>query len=229
MNELDESGQEQEQALAQEIIADAQRRAERIRLRAEREGHKLVEDARKAAQAERERVLQEARARVERQRQVVTARIGQELESLRRHALYQSVERLRAEAEGELARLADSDGHAQALKDLALLAIEAMQGDSFQLILRPQDRDRWGQELLDAIPSAARERLGRQVRVEIAPDALPDGGGLVVRAADGRQMADQTFKSRMRRLWGQMCGELTDPAGRAEMAPWMVQEGGTER
>jgi vacuolar-type H+-ATPase subunit E/Vma4 len=108
---------------------------------------------------------------------------------------------VRAEAQQALARLADSERYRGILTELAVLAIEAMSGDRFELVLTQRDSGRLGQSLPEAVADAVRARTGRQVRVVLAGEALDATGGLVVRGANGRELADQTFEARLARLW----------------------------
>jgi len=219
----------QEQALVQEILADAQRRAERIQQRADREARKLLADAAKEAQSQREALLAQAREKAEHQEQRMTSRIDQELQALRRQALYSIVQRVRDEAQRQLADLAAGDDHRDILAALAVLAIGDMTGDGFLLVLRPQDAERWRDELPEVVQARVRDELSRDVRVAIAQETVEATGGLIVRDDAGRQMADQTFEGRMRRLWEQIDGELVNYADWAELAPWLRSaEGGSE-
>lgn len=195
---------EQEQALVQEIMADARRRAERIRHRAERDAEQITGQAEKEAQAERDRVLEAARRRVAREQEVMHARIEHELVELRLRVRHEMVEHVRSEAEDRLAELARTEEHRPVLVRLALLAIQAMTGGEFRLMLRPEDRDRWHEGLAAEIQEAAGAELGREVRVQVAQDTIPALGGLVVTGANGHESADQTFDARLRRLWDQI-------------------------
>jgi len=204
---------EQEEPIAGEIMADAQRRADRTRQRAEREASRILEQARREAAREREGILQEARARLEHQKQVLRARMELELQAMRQRRRGEAVERVRQLARQKLAELADSDEHRRALVELALLAIARMSGDEFTLILRQEDRDRWGRELPGELAAAARERLGRQVSIQISDETVHALGGLIVSGAGGRQVADQTFDARLERLWDEL---------RAHVAPLVL-------
>ncbi len=198
----------QEEALTQEIIADARRRADRIKQRAERDARKVMDEARKAAQAEREGLLQVAARRAEHERQVSRGRLEQDLARLRLQVRQDLVQRVRAEAERRLAELAAGADHREVLVKLALLAVEAMSGERFELVLCPRDRQRWGEELAAEVRDAVQGRLGRDARVELSEETLSSAGGLVVRGADGHEVADQSFEARLDRLWERICIEV---------------------
>ncbi len=199
---------EQEKGLVEEIMADARRRADRIRQRAEREAGQITAEAQKSAQDERERVLEAARAPVQREREVMHARIEQEVVELRHRLRHQMVEHVRSQAREKLAQLAGTEEHRRAVVKLAVLAIRAMSGRKFRLVLRPDERDRWGSELAVQVQSAVRQQSSRQVEVEIAEETTDAPGGLLVIGAGGHEVADQTFDGRLGRLWDQMRIEI---------------------
>lgn len=209
---------DQEHALSAEILADAQKRAQRIGQRAQGEAQKLAAAARQEAAAIREQALQQAQGRAARQREVNRAHIAQEVSGLRMTRQQDMVDRVRAAVERRLAQVAAAPEHRQVLKCLALLAIGTMSGDRFELVLRTQDRQRWGQELAQEARLAVKEELGRDVQIEVAADSLDASGGLMVRGAGGHEVADQTFEARLHRLWD----EVRAPVG--AMLPEMPEE-----
>jgi V/A-type H+-transporting ATPase subunit E len=199
---------DEERALEQEIMADARRRAERIKGRADRDADQIRDRAQAAADRRRERIMRQARARAEKEGHRAEARIELARESVRLRALQEILTELEDRARTELGKLPESDHYGDVLRQLALAAIEAMTGDRFTLALRDEDRQRWGDELAEELPRLARERLDREVEVDLAEEN-PDGrGGLIVRSADGRQVADQRFDARLERMWDELRQEL---------------------
>ena len=192
---------EQESALAREIQAEAERRADRVRQRAEREARSILDEARKGAEKAIEQAVERATGRAERIESVGRGRLEQRVAALRLLRRKEVLDRVRAEAQQALARLADAEGYRGVLVELAAVAVGAMSGDRFELVLTPRDAQRWGQSLPGAVADAVRARTGRQVKIVLAGEALESSGGLVVRGAGGRELADQTFEARMARLW----------------------------
>jgi len=192
---------DQEQSLEQEILADAHRRAERAVRRAEAEAERVLNEARAAAERERERLMQAARRRAERQERMQQARLGQELQRLRRQAFQDVIDSVRDEAQRELAALCNRDEAREMLVRLAVSAIGAMRGDAFRLYLRAQDAERWGTALAQDVQAAVRARLRRDVTVRLAEERLNSSGGLVVRGEGTSELVDQTFEARMDRFW----------------------------
>jgi len=195
---------EQEDALTRQILADAGRRADRVRQRAEREAHSVLEEARREAREAVEQAVEQATRRAARQEHVGGARLEQQVAALRLQRQKEALDRVRTEAREALARLADTEQGRDVLAELAVLAVEAMSGDRFELVLRPRDRERWGEDLARAVAAAVGERTGRQVQVAPADETVDARGGLIVRGAGGREVADQTFEARMDRLWEQV-------------------------
>ena len=185
---------EQEDALTSQIL----------RQRAEREAHAVLEEARREAREAVELAVERATQRAARQEHVGGARLDQQVAALRLQRQKEALDRVRAEAREALARLADTEQGRGVLAELAVLAVEAMSGDRFELVLRPRDRERWGQDLARAVAAAVGERTGRQVQVVPADETVDARGGLIVRGAGGREVADQTFEARMDRLWEQI-------------------------
>ncbi len=204
---------DQGSSLEEEILADARRRAERALQHAQREADRIVAEARDVVRQDQEKLMEGVRHRVERQERMQEARLDQELHRLRRHAFEQVVERVRAEAEKELQGLADSEEGRQMLVRLAVQAVAPMRGDAFTLVLRPGDRERWGERLAEDVRSAVSSELGREVSVEVADEELKARGGLVVRGQGTRELVDQTFEARMGRLWEDIRGQVADMLG----------------
>ena len=220
MSSPDPSHEAQEQTLAQEITADAQRRADRATQRAEREKRKILDDAARAVAADREATLADAKERAEREQRLLDARIEQAVQNLRRTALQSILDRVRRDAEAKLAELAASEDGCQALLRLAILAIRDMTGRRFELLLAARDRERWGTDLTAKLARAAHDELERDVEITLGRQSVETAGGLVVRSRDGRQIADQTFEARLDRLWDEICGELFASRDWSELAPW---------
>jgi len=191
---------EQEDVLAGEILADARKRAERILQRAEREARGVVAEARQSVETENQASIANAEQEVARQRRVADARGEQDAAALRRDVRADAIEAVRGRARERLAQLPDGEDYEDLLVGLALSAIERMTGGEFQLLLRPRDRDRFAATLPFRVAAGA----GRDIRVEVAPETITGMGGLIVRGAGGRQVADQTFEARLERLWGEL-------------------------
>jgi vacuolar-type H+-ATPase subunit E/Vma4 len=192
---------EQEQALADEILADARKRGERAIKRARREAEKILSDARSRAEAEQQEAMEDARNQVERMERVADARIEQDVAALRRTVHQAVVRAAREQAMQRLDEMTEADAYEDVLVDLALEAVEALSGHDFYLRLRPQDQQAYGADLPTDVVREAHARLGRIVHVKLTDEPLQAIGGIAVRDAEAHQVADQSFESRLERLW----------------------------
>ena len=145
--------------------------------------------------------MEDARERVQRMERVSDARIAQDVAALRRTVHQRVVRAAREQALQRLAELTETDEYADVLLDLAVEAVEAMSGHDFYLVLRPEGREAYGKDLPTNVVREAHARLGRIVHVKLADEPLQAIGGIAVRDAEGHQVADQSFESRLERLW----------------------------
>jgi vacuolar-type H+-ATPase subunit E/Vma4 len=201
---------DQGHTLEGEILAEARSRAQRALQRAQRDADRIVREAKAAGRVEQERMMENMRHRVEREKKMQAARLQQELQRLRRQAFEDVVEQVRVEAQKELAELAESDEARPMLVRLAVRAIAAMRGDSFSLVLRAQDRERWGPSIAEEVRSAVESELEREVSVQVADEELKASGGLVVKGEGTRELVEQTLEARMGRLWDDIRGQVAD-------------------
>jgi vacuolar-type H+-ATPase subunit E/Vma4 len=201
---------DQQSSLEQEILSDARRRADRATQHAERHAERIVQEAQDAAQEERDRLMESVRHGIEREQKMQEARLEQEVLRMRRQAFEDVVERVRSEANRELAALAASEEGRRVLIGLAVRAVDALRGDAFTLVLRPEDRQRWGDAIAEDVRAAVSAELGRAVSVQVADEDLKARGGLVVRGEGTRELVDQTFEARMARLWEEVRGQVAD-------------------
>ncbi len=196
--------------LEQEILSDARRRADRALQHAKREADRIIGEAQEVARQEHEKLMEGVRHRIAREERMQEARLDQELHRLRRQAFEEVVARVRAQADSELGELADSEDGRAMLVRLAASAVAPMRGHSFTLVLRPDDRERWGDRLAEDVRSTVASELDRQVSVQVADEELTARGGLLVRGDGTRELVDQTFEARMGRLWEDIRGQVAD-------------------
>ena len=192
-----------EKVLSDEILKDAQTKADRLRKRGERDAKKILDEAAKEAAAAAERTLQVARARADRVTQSLLATVEQDV---RRGLLTAREAELDRLFEAARQRLADRSSYdpAAVLAALAAQAIGAMRADRVVLALAEADRA----IATEAWRADVRRRLGRDVAIEVSPEPAPIEGGLIVRSADGRLLYDNSFGARLRRLWPELRKEL---------------------
>ena len=130
---------------------------------------------------------------------------------------------VRERAMQALAELARSGDYPAVLIALATVAAREMRTDgiqmpseSIELVMRAEDREAHGAQVVEALQGlvvgALGERLGvgeseqgrlaaRRVEVGLSNSTVRTTGGLLVWSADGRMLCDQTFEARLARLW----------------------------
>jgi vacuolar-type H+-ATPase subunit E/Vma4 len=191
------------EVLRDEILGDARRQADRTIRRAERDGQALLQKARQEAEQARQDRLAQARRQADRARDLALARVPVEVARMRAERLEEALGRVRAEAEAHLKKRPADYGAMVA--NLAAEAIRAMDGRRFVLGLSESDRGALAANLADEV----RRRVGRDdLDIAVAEAPAPIEGGVIVRDADGRQVWDQGFEARLRRLWPELRREL---------------------
>jgi len=201
--------------LEQQILADAEKRAEPVKRRAQRQAEDVLRRAEQDAEKQARQVIERAREKAEVEANRLRARTELQAENIKRAAGEEILDEVRARAVQRLGELVSSDRYPDVLVQLASSALEAMDGRHFELVMRAEDRDAHGERVARALRDHAARMLRRQVIVKVAADAISASGGLVVRTDDERQVCDQTFEARLDRLWEQ----LREEVGKGLFAP----------
>jgi vacuolar-type H+-ATPase subunit E/Vma4 len=209
---------DQEEKLQREILAEAERKAKRLRDRASQEAKKLLDQAAADAAQARAAQLAAATAEGEARARAIAAGIRQEA---RRQWLLRRENHLRdalAAALAELEALA-GDRRADLLETLAAEALAILGADpALEFAAPPPDA---AQLTPERLATAARRAnldpaLAAGWRV-VADPALPPG--LAVRTAAGRLAVDQSFRARLERLEPALRARLAAELGAANPPP----------
>ncbi len=193
--------------LADQILADARKQCGPIRRRAERERESTLRRARQDAERKRDQIVRRAEQKAEVESHRMHARTELEVENIKRQAQEQILLQARRQATEGLREQTRRGHYAEQLVRLALAAVRAMKGARFELVLREEDKAH-AEKIIEALRQRTSGDLGRQVEVAVAQETVRAGGGLIVRSADGRQVCDQTFEARLRRLWEELREEI---------------------
>jgi len=191
-------------ALIEEILADARRQAERITHKAEREADRIISSARQTAERERSRILEEAKQRADKIRRTARGITAQQIRAVRCQALEHVLEQVRKAGMEKVLELTETDDYIESLCALALAAMKDMAGNKFTVILSARDRQKWGAQLEAKLKALAPKQLGRQVEIEIHSEEADFAGGLRIVGSNGKEVCDQTFEARLKRLWPQL-------------------------
>jgi V/A-type H+-transporting ATPase subunit E len=189
-----DDAQSSEKRLEKEILDDAHKRAERAVKRATRDAQKLTAEAEKNAEEEAQKILEQSRERARKQRAVILATVDIEIEKRR---VARQEEMIKSVFDEALKRLREtrSYDYRQSVIQLASDALGKMQGNEYTIRLRTSDERFADDSLIEAI----REKLNARdfnLRIETSSaDAGP-----VVESSDGRQVYNNSFDARLRRL-----------------------------
>ena len=186
--------------LADEILADARARAEKILKRARRDADRISARAEKAKQKEADRIIEHFRQRAESQQKMVMASVDIEIAKKRLALKEEEIQSVIDEARKKLLEKKSYD-YVKVLVNLASQAIRKMQGNDFTIRLAAADESLATDDLLNQIKAAVRDR-----DVNLKYDAAPAGvsSGVAVLSGDGRQLYDNSFEARLRRLQNQI-------------------------
>jgi vacuolar-type H+-ATPase subunit E/Vma4 len=188
-----------EELLGSEVIADAERRAERIRRRGERDAEQIHQSAEKEATEAAEAVLEDARRRAEQASEMVLATLGVEAQKVTL-ALKEGIVQRAVDAAWQSLLAKERYDYRGTLIQLASSAIGQMPGGEFTLQLGEEDRERVGEEVCRRIEEAVAAHGGRAVKVRLSPTYLRIAGGCVVTGENGRLRYDNSFEARERRM-----------------------------
>jgi vacuolar-type H+-ATPase subunit E/Vma4 len=211
MNNPDPPMQEQESRLQQELVQDAQRKAQRALDRARRDADSLMRGVEKRQEQERQQALERARAEGNARARAITAGIRHEIHKewlLRREAVL-------AEALAAGLDAAQAVVGAERMRSLAELLAEALAAlgaaERLTLYASPEDAPRLRDEVIPSV--AARLGLGAAA---VAWTVVPDPecqGGFVLASADGRCRCDQRYAARLARLRNDLRAAAADAVG----------------
>lgn len=198
------------EVLAQEILSDGRKRAERSLSAARAEAEKILSQARAKAELEAQRIRDAAAARAEQRSRMVLKTVDQEVArrklAAREEVIHDAFEKARAQLDA-LGR----EDYYRAAAALAGDALRKMPGDRFTLViagLPAEDGRRLAEEL-----AAGLRAEGRAAQLEFREGS--GARGVSIQSPDGRLRWDDTFAARLRRL---------HPDLRRQVAPMLFEE-----
>ena len=204
-----------QQALQDEILDDARRRADETVGKARREADAVLAKARADAESERRSALESAEAEARRQRGLALAALPIHVARRRAECVEAALEQVRDEARRRLEARQGFD-YREALTRLAAEALAAMEGTRFVLQVADADRQALGDAWLDEV----RRRVGRQgLELSMGPAGEKIQGGVFLRDDEGRQVWDNRFEARLARLWPALRCDIAAATGLVSAAP----------
>ena len=197
------------QALQDEILDDARRRADETVGKARREADAVLAKARADAESEGQAALKAAEAEARRRHDLVLAAIPIRVARRRAECVEAALEQVRDEARRRLEAREGFD-HREGLTRLAAEALAAMEGNRFVLQVSDADRQALGDGWLDEV----RRCVGRQgLDLSFGQGGAAIRGGVILRDDEGRQVWDNRFEARLARLWPGLRCEIAAAAG----------------
>lgn len=203
-----------QEVLRDEILADAQRQAERTLQRARKEAAGIAETAAAELNTWRTRQLNLARTEAQRRTDMILAGLPVETGRMRANRIESLLQSICEEAR---LRLISRDGldYRQALIHLSAEAIRGMSGTRFSIILPETDCHLLGKSEIEAIRRAA----GRpDLELEVVGDRNSRDTGPVIRSGEGEELWDNRLTERLKRLWPALRREIAMYAALIEPA-----------
>jgi V/A-type H+-transporting ATPase subunit E len=195
--------------LRDEILADAQRQAQRLIRKAEREAKSVLDKAAADIQEERSSKLEAAQAKADRKRTLITATVPVEIGRMRAARVEQELLALRDQVRAKL-RQREGYEYVETLASLAVEALASMEGETFVLELSEADRQAVG----DALAASVEQRVQRpNITVTVSPKPAPIDSGVIVRDQQGRQVWDNSLDARLDRMWPMLRSQIAEHVG----------------
>lgn len=191
---------DKQQALADEILSDARRQAERAVTRAKRRGDSILKAARTHAGDAKQKAAEAAEAKAERNAATIMADVPYQ-EQVRTLGVKEDVIGQLFTESLDTLRALPPDEMLDVLAALSMEAISSIGGERFVIELSAEDAERLGPRLA--------ARVG-DVAVEIAASPEVAGGGVIVRSASGPKMVDNSFATRLRRCRESLRGRVAE-------------------
>jgi vacuolar-type H+-ATPase subunit E/Vma4 len=182
-----------EQALADEILSDARRQAERKLERARKRAERMVHAAQAKVAGIEQEAMDTAKQKLEAEQTILMADVPHQ--DLLRTLCAQdaAIRGLFDDVLNSLAERQEID-LPEVLTRLSADAIALMTGDTFVLELAEPDATAHGAALTERVAEAIKARSGRAVTLRVAASDRMPQGGVVVRS--DRELVDHSFANR---------------------------------
>ena len=182
--------------LAEEILADARKRAEAALSAARTEADKLIAAARATAQTEAAAIRHESAELARKRSQMMLRAVEQEVDRLALHAREEVLQQVIDQAREELQRFS-GEPYGRSVRQLAMESLRQAPGDSF--VVKAAGLSATEGSALVAELTAALRGEGRTVSLQFSEDAGAPRG-VIVESPDGAVRWDNTYDVRLQRL-----------------------------
>jgi len=194
MSENISSDKSPAEPLAKEILAGAERRAQRLQKRAEQQAATIIRNAREEAEQIVSDAIKNAGVRVEHEAQRILSSVSSEVRAVELSARGRAIGSI-FDAAGE--KLAARGTDINVVVDLCVRAIEQMPGERFTIALAERDIAAAGR-VREAVAETLK-KTGRTVSLSVDKTPADITGGAIIRTADGRAVFDNSFDARLER------------------------------
>ena len=185
------------EALCNEVLAEATRKAEQLLAAATGQADRIAADAEASAHSLREQWMESARREAARKRQLVLAALPVAQATLREARVENILESMRRQAKARLQNTGGLELRAM-LAWLAAEAIAHMHGEAFVVSISAQEYGACGARLAEEI----RSRVQREpLQLSVRADPSQQGLGPIVYDASGLCLWNNTLVARLERLW----------------------------
>lgn len=198
-----------EQALAEEILADARRQAERKVGRARKRAEQILQSARSQIEDIEEKAAEAAAEKVARETQTIMADVPHQEQVRTLQVKAEVIARVFAESLEALKAQMGSDAPA-VLARLSSDAISLMPGRRFILEVGARDAEQYGTRLAEETVAEVERTQNQKVTAEVAVSPEITDGGVIVKSADGPQMVDNSFATRLRRAQESLRSQIAE-------------------
>jgi vacuolar-type H+-ATPase subunit E/Vma4 len=206
---VDRSESSSHTVLRDEIIADAERQAERLVRKAQRESRMLVDKAVAECEQQCQEKLATARVAAEHHRMLTLATVPVEIGRMRALRAERELTALRDAVRDRLLARAGVE-YGDSLLALAAAAVARMAGDAFVLQLAKEDLKTYGPKLAAAVGARA-GRPDATVTLDSQPADIRSG--VIVRDPQGRQIWDNSYEARLQRFWPILRNQIAEHLG----------------
>lgn len=185
-----------EDALINEILADAAKKAERTIHKAEEEAREILEKARREAESITKESAAAARERAEREKTIILATTGIEAKRLEIDAKEAFIRQMFDAAGNRLMDKKATD-YPGLIARLIASAAKTMGVDSFVIALSKDDSAALN---VADLRKKVSEKLGKNVTLAPADTPALIKAGVIVRSADGHMLVDNSLEGRLARM-----------------------------
>jgi len=207
-----ENEQHPQDVLRGEILADAQRQADRALQRARKEAAGIAEAAEAELEEWRTQQLDIARAEAQRRSNMILASLPVEIGRMRANGLESALQSIYDEVRQQL-MACDGLDYRQTLINLSAEAIRTMTGSGFTITLPEADRKLLGEAEVESIKRLANRP---DVKLTLVFDPESMDAGPVVHTDDGDEYWDNRLAEKLERLWPMLRREIAVQAALIE-------------